>query len=322
LQIDALLVVFALGGVLGAVVRVRRVNEGRAFPLWLLAAALIFALGSHITNALVSQPGIFAPAEMMRMAALTCAGLFGLDPATYRLLRPGPAVSETLSGGRVWFLGMAVAVIPIALGVSDLAGGRVDGALLVIGSGLVTALVMFRIRRLSTERLRAERALDHLASHDPLTGLVNRREFMAQLGSELSRDPHIVILFCDLDRFKEINDRLGHSAGDQFLVEVAKRLATSVRESDTVARLGGDEFMVLLRSVQRRDAEDVLARISEALSRPMSVNGEPVSASIGVVSAQYGDADDVIRRADQEMYRAKQSRPNHGPVRIVSGLDS
>jgi PleD family two-component response regulator len=100
-----------------------------------------------------------------------------------------------------------VAVIPVASGISELAGGRVNGTLLVAGGGLVTALVMVRVRRLSYERERAERALSHLASHDGLTGLVNRRVFVDLLGDELSRTRLSVILFCDPDGFKKVNDR-------------------------------------------------------------------------------------------------------------------
>jgi diguanylate cyclase (GGDEF)-like protein len=185
---------------------------------------------------------------------------------------------------------------------------------------LVTVLVMVRIRKLTAERLRAERALSHLASHDPLTGLINRRELMARLGDEHCRSPHDVILFCDLDKFKEVNDRFGHAAGDELLTEVAHRLEASVRKSDTVARLGGDEFLILLTDAGHSDVNDVLQRISALLSAPVVVSGQSidVNASIGVIAADDGEPEALLRRADHAMYRAKQSQPTEQGVRVVS----
>jgi diguanylate cyclase (GGDEF)-like protein len=207
------------------------------------------------------------------------------------------------------------------MGVNALVGRQVNGALLVFGGGLVTAVVMTRIRWLSIERLRAEQALRDLASHDPLTGLVNRREFMARLNDEHSRTAEDVMLFCDLDRFKEVNDGLGHSAGDELLVEVAHRLEASVRKTDTVARLGGDEFIILLTRVEPGEVESVLQRISDVLSRPIAVSGHTieVKASIGVVSADGGDPEELLKRADHAMYNAKQSKPTRRGVRVVTG---
>jgi diguanylate cyclase (GGDEF)-like protein len=220
----------------------------------------------------------------------------------------------------LWFLGIAVATLPVALGLSDVAGGRVNGMLLVFGGGLVTALVMVRIRWLSVERLRAEQSLRHLASHDALTDLANRREFMDQLTHERSGGRRNVLLFCDLDRFKDVNDQLGHSAGDRLLVEVANRLVSAVRESDTVARLGGDEFIILLRSADQAEVAAILDRISALLSQPIEVSGRSVDvdASIGVVAAHDGDPEELLKLADHAMYRAKQAAPTERGVRVVT----
>jgi len=320
-EIEALLVVVALAGVLGALVRVRQASESRRTPLWVLVAALIFALASHIVDALAGNPVEYAPVSITSMAAVTCVALFGLDTTTYRLLRPGPAQGDSLSRGRLWFMGVAVATIPVAVGVSDLAGRQVNGALLIVGGGLVTAIVMARIHRLSTERLSAEQALRDLASHDPLTGLVNRREFMARLADARSRSLEDVILFCDLDRFKDVNDRLGHAAGDQLLVEVANRLQASVRGTDTVARLGGDEFIILLSNAGRDEVSAILRRASDLLAQPIVVTGQPVAVcmSIGVVLADALEPEELLKRADRAMYDAKQSEPRQPGVRITAG---
>ena len=106
---------------------------------------------------------------------------------------------------------------------------------------------MVRIGQLSAARDQAERALRFEASHDQLTGLPNRREFLDQLSNELTHAQQCVLFFCDLDGFKNVNDRLGHDNGDELLVEVGRRLRACVRQGDVVSRFGGDEFLILVR---------------------------------------------------------------------------
>jgi len=173
--------------------------------------------------------------------------------------------------------------------------------------------VMVRIGRLAAQRTVAERALKHQATHDALTGLPNRREFVSQLASALespgSRGP--VVLFCDLDGFKSINDRFGHAAGDALLAEVGSRLRRCVRDGDLVSRFGGDEFLVLCRDASPSDAAELSQRISDVLSVPILLDGESVriGASIGAVTGDGEvDAEELINRADALMYAAKKQR--------------
>jgi diguanylate cyclase (GGDEF)-like protein len=320
-EVHAFLVIFALAGVLGALIRLRRVTAAGFSALWLLVIALICAIVGNIALALAGNAWLRTPAVVTFMAAYTCIGLFGLDPTAYRVIPPGGKVRENLSGARLLFLGIAVAIIPVALGISDLIGGQVNGTLLVAGGAVVTVLVMVRIRQLYVDRQRAEQALSHMASHDPLTGLVNRREFMARLGEQLQRTPRTTILFCDLDGFKKVNDRLGHTAGDRLLIEVAQRLVASVRQSDMVARLGGDEFLISLKDAQPVDVDGVLQHLSSALSEPIAIQDESVTVgtSIGAVTAsETAEPEELIKSADQAMYRAKQQEPKMS-VRIVTG---
>ena len=180
---------------------------------------------------------------------------------------------------------------------------------------------MVRIWRLSAARIRAEQALRFEASHDHLTGLPNRREFLDQLSNGLAHAPQCVILFCDLDGFKSVNDRHGHEAGDELLVEVARRLRACVRQSDLVSRFGGDEFLILLRDQAPSVVTAVCDRIADALSRPIELRVEQVSigASIGLaIATGEADADALIRRADRAMYEAKRDEPSTPGVRIVS----
>jgi diguanylate cyclase (GGDEF)-like protein/PAS domain S-box-containing protein len=175
-----------------------------------------------------------------------------------------------------------------------------------------------------TERKKVEERLLHDAFHDALTGLANRALFLDRLGLSLARakrrqDFHFAVLYLDLDRFKLINDSLGHLNGDQALVAVARSLATCVRPGDTVARLGGDEFAVLLDDLQNpEDAEGLTRRIEERLSAPLQVDGHEIyiNASIGIVfgTAGYERPEEVLRDADAAMYRAKSLGRNRHEV--------
>jgi diguanylate cyclase (GGDEF)-like protein len=151
----------------------------------------------------------------------------------------------------------------------------------------------------------------HQAFHDPLTDLPNRALFLDRLDLGLSRvqrsKSKLAVLFLDVDRFKIVNDSLGHAAGDQLLREVARRLVASIRPGDTAARFGGDEFAILLEDVEGIAAvEQVALRILAALRAPFSVAGRDVfvSASIGI-AMEAATAGDMIRDADLAMYRAK-----------------
>ena len=165
------------------------------------------------------------------------------------------------------------------------------------------------------ERRKAESRLYHDAHHDALTKLPNRAMFTDRLTHALRhvrRHPQhsFAVLFIDLDRFKLINDTLGHQAGDKFLVEIAKRLTDCVRDNDVLARLGGDEFVVLLDSLQSQDdVEEVAARIITAIEQPFDIGGNILysNASIGIAlcTPQYQDASEILRDADAAMYQAK-----------------
>jgi diguanylate cyclase (GGDEF)-like protein/PAS domain S-box-containing protein len=166
-----------------------------------------------------------------------------------------------------------------------------------------------------TDKRRYESELEYQATHDALTGLVNRKLLSERLRQEIAgaarHGQAVWVLFVDLDRFKFVNDSVGHSAGDECLQAIAQRLGAAVRPQDTVARLGGDEFMLLLS--ERGDghlSSTVLERIMQAVARPVTVGGQEffLSCSVGVASFP-GDSDDpdtLIAYADLAMYRAKQ----------------
>ena len=193
-----------------------------------------------------------------------------------------------------------------------------------------------RVRALARDnaRLRAELArlgevvaqVEQLAYHDELTGLPNRTLMMDRMNQAIaqsSRDGlRVAVLVLDLDRFKEVNDSLGHAAGDRLLCEVARRLSAAVREADTVARYGGDEFVLMLPRV--RDGHSVgrvVRMLRDRLAAPMLIDGTSVTvgASVGIaIHPCDGDApEDLLAKADARMYRDKERLAGSGRARAA-----
>ncbi|MEO1751018.1 EAL domain-containing protein [Thiofaba sp. EF100] len=185
-----------------------------------------------------------------------------------------------------------------------------DAELIRIGNNLASIAI---------ERRQAEERLDHLAHYDPLTGLPNRSLFHERLERALvraNRSGHqVAVMFLDLDRFKMINDTLGHEAGDALLKTVAQRLRTCVRMEDTVARLGGDEFTIILENITHvDDVAQVAHKIIDALAPSMQVSGHEVFATTSIGIALYPNdgvrIEDLLKNADTAMYQAKDRGRN------------
>jgi diguanylate cyclase (GGDEF)-like protein len=160
----------------------------------------------------------------------------------------------------------------------------------------------------------------HLAHHDMLTGLPNRSLFTDRLQQMLAQAKrgasHGALIYLDLDKFKPVNDTLGHNIGDLVLVSIAQRLQAAVRESDTVARIGGDEFVVLLPVIEtRQDASIVAEKIRLALEQPFEINGHTIQigCSLGIaVYPEHGEDEiSLMKNADSAMYQAKQNGRNN-----------
>ena len=173
-----------------------------------------------------------------------------------------------------------------------------------------------QLRAQINERLRAEQRLTHQATHDALTGLPNRPHLLDRLSAAIERARHgdgqsFAVLFLDLDRFKLVNDSIGHAAGDELLIEVARRITMTVRGNDVVSRLGGDEFAILMEySDSEENIRELSQRLLAVLSRPMWVAGRELypSASLGIAvwHPRYRNGEELLRDADAAMYRAKE----------------
>jgi diguanylate cyclase (GGDEF)-like protein len=168
-----------------------------------------------------------------------------------------------------------------------------------------------------------EQELVSFAHYDPLTGMPNRRLFFDRLKQALARAKRsgkpLAVGYIDLDSFKPINDRFGHMAGDQVLIEITGRVQNLLRAEDTIARIGGDEFVLLLADLNEIDGYTaILDRVLTAISAPIQIEGilVSISASIGVAvapPAEY-EAEILVKRADQAMYEAKLAGKNRYQV--------
>ena len=167
-----------------------------------------------------------------------------------------------------------------------------------------------------SDRKRAEEQIEFHAYHDVLTGLPNRKLFTDRLTLSLTRSRRsgrsLAVMFIDLDHFKTINDTLGHTAGDELLLEMSHRLKHCIRDDDTVARLGGDEFTIILSELRHpEDAANVAQKVLDAVQQPLSIVGMPIEVTASIGIALYpndgADPESLLRNADSAMYRAKES---------------
>ena len=240
--------------------------------------------------------------------------LYGIDGARFSWSSQGPA-SVPVANGHGAVLGYIVWT-PFEPGeqVEDRMVPALFAALVVVG--LIISMLLARIWR-SRMELEASRAqAQHLAFHDSLTGLPNRALVEDRLEHALARRAcRAAVLLLDLDRFKHVNDTLGHQAGDALIREFGLRLARLVRDGDTIGRLGGDEFAILLEDARPQDVHRLATRILKEVARPFDIHGSQVhiGVSIGIaLSAEAGtDRLEIVRKADIALYRAKDGGRNN-----------
>ncbi|MFI5842481.1 diguanylate cyclase domain-containing protein [Catenuloplanes sp. NPDC051500] len=233
-----------------------------------------------------------------------------------KVAQPDSALTaQRLHPARVVFLGIALVVLPTVTGLHSF-GTIVSRVSLLVSIMMLTTFILVRFLFVVREQERIKAALAHQAEHDQLTGLANRAALHAQLELELFRvsDYGPVVLYMDLDGFKQINDRYGHAAGDLILVEFARRLTATIRPADTAARLGGDEFVVLATGVEDEDdAHRLAGRLRALAEEPVVWNGEALSFGVSVGLSAWTpqdrpSADTLFANADAAMYAEKAAR--------------
>ncbi len=246
----------------------------------------------------------------------------------------GTTVSELLGGSLFDFVeesARADAQVRIT-GAGDEADDEADIQLVAIDHRVVWARLRSSAVRLHdgtyrgaivfvtdvTERRALEQRLAEEARRDPLTGVANRKELFEVLSPILEQGTLTAALYVDLDGFKEVNDRFGHTIGDELLCSVAARVRGAIRGIDTVARVGGDEFVVVCRDLEStEEAVAIGTRIRETLEMPFGlvVGSVQIDSSIGIAFSRTPDADNLLARADQALYRAK--RKGRGRIEIT-----
>ncbi len=296
----------------------------RPVPLDVLGAVGLdaIALGAGVT---LVAAGAGALDRGLAAGVVVAAGTAGLIGSVAVTPSGRPGTTGRLLGRELVVASLALASLPIALGLSlrDGVGASmvVLASVVVVALGLRMALLTRRADLYGRAQAGHVAQLGRMALHDPLTGLANRtlledRLAMAVAGQRRSGTV-LAVLFCDLDRFKLVNDTLGHDVGDAVLVIIAERLKGAVRGTDTVSRLGGDEFVVVCPDLKGEDElTEVAERLLVLMSEPMDVEGHEivVSGSVGVSLVSAGSAPsslaDLVREADAAMYRAKANGRN------------
>jgi diguanylate cyclase len=274
---------------------------------WLNIHAITFGSGSIV--------------ELGWLGYFATVGAMSLHPSMRGLTTPAPKNNERYSRSRMAALGAAALTGPVLLSISR---GDIDNRSRGLTIGLVSIVVIVLVTaRLASTMHREQRADERVrfqACHDDLTGLANRTLLYDRMGHALERTRRdwrgLFVLLIDLDRFKEINDTMGHAAGDRALEETSRRLVSCTRASDTIARIGGDEFVVLVEDVDDPGAAEALAtRILRTLCRPFKFEESTIelSASIGIAYAgpDVLAADQLLRQADAAMYTSKRECPGH-----------
>jgi len=308
----------------GGLARLLTTPGGRTRSFRLLVVAVLMMVTADVADAALSTDGPASTAllEALWLSSYAVWGASALHPSMVSLTEPPRVEPVTFSRWRMAAIGAAVLVPPAVLAIWTALGLTVDVWAIVVGSVLVVTLAVLRIKvsfdqiqAANADREAARMALAHQAAHDSLTGLPNRAQAMTMMRGALSRAQRsgavIGLLFVDLDGFKQVNDTLGHAAGDEVLVTSGRRMQACVRTGDVVARLGGDEFVVLLEPVdEETSAVAVADRVVAALRQPITLDtGREVviGASVGVAIAQDGvvDPDRLLHEADVAVYSAK-----------------
>ena len=244
-----------------------------------------------------------------------------MDRSVAAIGNPRPPTEVSLSRRRLSLLAVAALVTPTMLAIQWVRSAELTVPLVVGGTVVSFLLVVARMSGLVQALESSRSQLRFEATHDALTGLPNRQLFGTRLDELLRRGDAGALLFVDLDRFKAVNDTLGHHEGDQVLVEVSKLLRAAVRSSDTAARLAGDEFVVLIRSDNSTEVLIIAQRLVDSVRVTRMAGVDPIVVTASVGMAQWpantspDRADQLLKAADDAMYDAKHL---HGNTLVIA----
>jgi diguanylate cyclase (GGDEF)-like protein len=308
-----------LTATVGALLRIAGTASTARTSMNYFFISLTAAVVSLVVSLLTTQVDSDYYSPLVDLCAVICylaVAAAALHPSAKDFAQAGGWRRRELSPVSLRSLGFVLALVPLVGSLPQLFGGEPDPLLLSLGTLLVIPLVIMRIGLLLAQRTADQEALRYQAHHDELTGLVNRRRFFALLDQAAERCrrgelPSLAVLYCDLNKFKIINDEYGHEAGDQVLRTFAERLTTAIRTDDLAARIGGDEFLILCPAADARDAEALRRRVEELAARPVHWQGHPLSigATIGIAIGTGAElsGDTLVTAADAEMYARKAS---------------
>lgn len=310
----ALFAPVAMAGISTASLRLLLTGVHRVPATWLLVAASVLALFGQVGRTAAVASGTyqrFDAVDLLIAAAYGCIAIAAVHPSMVALTDITPRSDARSSAFRFLLLGSATLTPPVVM----LSRGTI-GVGGVVASTLIGLLVLLRLRLLVAERERVRDQMRHVADHDDLTGLVNRRGLLDHLNS-LGAAGATAVLFVDLDDFKAINDEHGHAVGDQVLCEVANRLRAACDPADLIARLAGDEFVVVTSGCTPVGVRRLADRVAASLRVPAHVDVGPlrISASIGLASGWTEEAGEapsasvLLSRSDIAMYAAKSAGP-------------
>jgi diguanylate cyclase (GGDEF)-like protein len=293
----------------------------RGLPTWLFAGALA---ATFVLDVLYSYLPTVSTFDLTRLDFLypvtyVMLAAVALHPDCDELTTPGPPTAR-MHPARLLLLGSALGAASVVVILTD-ADSSVTRWVLVGLSVLLSAAVVLRFALAVRARESAQEALAYRATHDALTGTVNRVLLIDRIGHALARTRRpepLAVLYLDLDRFKSINDTLGHQVGDRLLIEVARRISGSLRHSDTLGRFGGDEFVVLCEDIEPEIASKVAERIVAEVAKPLHIGPAilhvTVSVGVAIAGGEPTEVDVLIRSADEAMYAAKRLGGNRCEV--------
>ncbi|SDT58175.1 GGDEF domain-containing protein [Actinoplanes derwentensis] len=297
-------------GICGSLLRVSRNSPAKACLRFLFLALGFTILGISLVN-------MGDPTEKSQLPALFFAvgylslGAAGLHPSVKQLSEPAARLAQSTPKLQLGRLGAALILTPLCGGLAQLLGQPADGPLLTVAPLLSIPLVLIRISKL-------KQALVHQATHDELTGLVNRRHLFTVMRTAITAHTagapgDLALIYCDLNGFKPVNDEHGHEAGDAILRLTAIRLAEAVRPGDVVARIGGDEFLIFCTAADPATVRAIADRVADGIAEPVPWSGRTlrVTAAVGTVlwtERRIVLPDDLIAAADARMYEQKRAR--------------